>query len=39
VTTAGGSIVWFSLAWAVIGAIRWRIRRPLAGLTLTEHGG
>ncbi|HEU5420810.1 MAG TPA: APC family permease [Streptosporangiaceae bacterium] len=39
---SGSSIVWFSLAWAVIGAIwaiRWRMRRPLATLTLTEHTG
>ena len=38
----GSSIVWFSLAWAAIGviwAVRWRMKRPLATLTLTEHAG
>lgn len=40
VAWGGSSIVWFSLAWAVIGviwAVRWRIRRPLATLTVTEQ--
>lgn len=35
----GSSIVWFSLAWAAIGviwAVRWRMKRPLATLTLTD---
>jgi amino acid transporter len=36
----GSSIVWFSLAWAVLGmiwAIGWRMRRPLDTLRLSEH--